>query len=145
MSQSQTMETIATSLKTETDNPQGVLALQFIKVNDYNTFEAEFAITEGDIVFHFFVSPEIAKWSEVSLRKFWGETFPGCLVLAGRQAFNADAPRIKGQHIHDPEMGINSWWFRAYGFGHLLDPHALAYKFFDTLDASLDTAIKSIP
>ena len=36
-----------------------VLPLQFTRVLDYTTFAAEFAIKDGDLVFHFFVTDEV--------------------------------------------------------------------------------------
>jgi hypothetical protein len=121
-----------------------VLSLHFIEVPDYTTFHAKFAIDNGDIVFQFFLSPELKSWSAPSQKKFWGEVFPACLEATAKAHFNADYPRLKAQHIYEPDMELNSWWFRAYGFGLLLDPHKLSLKFLELLDGALDAAIKSM-
>jgi len=122
-----------------------VLPLTFIPINDYTTFRAEFAITDGDIVFHFFKTPEVEKLGDPArVRQYWGDVFASVLEPVAKTIFNADVPRLKAQHIFDEDAPysrqhpLDSWWFRAYGFGHLLDPHAIAYRFAEALDASLD-------
>ena len=134
------METLTEAWK-KGDQIQGVAALQFVKVSDFTTFDAQFAITEGDIVVQFFFSPEIKAWAPQQQIAYWGKVFPSALEPAAKKTFNADFPRLKAQHIYEPDLGINSWWFRAYGFGHLLDPHKLVYAFLEELDRGLDTAL----
>lgn len=115
-----------------------VQPLQFIQVDDYTTFRAEFAITEGDIVFHFFKTAEVMAKPPEYQRHYWGTVFAHVLEPTAKALFKADYPRLKAQHIDDGEMKLDSWWFRAYGFGHLLDPDALAFEFLDALDEALD-------
>lgn len=109
-----------------------VLPLSFIQVNDYTTFRAEFAITEGDIVYHFFITAEIN--GLVNPRRYWDELFPSKLQDVAREYFKADFPRLQAQYI--PEMA--SWWFRAKGYGAKLDPHRFSYRFFDLFDEALE-------
>lgn len=140
MTENLSTQLVTQTLTTEQDSQQGVAPLQFIQVPDYTTFKAEFALTEGDIIFHFFMTPEVEKLRNV--RVYWANTFPGVLEPVAKKIFNAEYPRIKAQHVHDAEMKIDSWWFRAYGFGHLLDPDALAYRFLDALDAGIEAEMK---
>lgn len=130
------------TLSTESDIP--VKGIEFVKISNYTTFSGEFALTQGDIVFHFFLSPELECWSAASQQRYWGEVFPKVLEPTAKASFNAEFPRLKAQHVYEPDMGINSWWLRAYGFGHLLDPDKLVYRFLDALDAALDEAIKQM-
>ena len=131
-------------LQKEQANIQGVAALGFIQVNDYTTFKCEFTIKEGDLVFHFNRTPEVMQREPLSREQYWKQTFPTCLERSAKKVFDCDFPRIMGQFIHEPKLGIEeSWWFRASGFGHLLDPHKKAYAFLDELDASLDAASSS--
>lgn len=118
---------------------QAVLPLTFVQIEGYTTFRAEFAVTEGDLVFHFFMTPEIEALPEKERKHYWAERFAEVLEPVAKEHFLADAPRIKAQHVCD--MGIDSWWFRAKGFGHLLDPHRFAYQFLDKLDQALDDQI----
>lgn len=119
--------------------------LAFQEVNDYTTFKAEFAMEAGDMIFHFYKTPEIR--SLPNPRGYWAEVFPSVLEPVAKKAFDADYPRLKAQHVYDEEQPhsptepLDSWWFRAYGFGHRLDPHSVAYRFLDALDAALDEAI----
>jgi hypothetical protein len=136
-------------IRMESETNHEVLALQFVPVTEYTTFRAEFAITAGDIVFHFFKTPEVeALGNAQTVKKYWAEDFATTLEDVAKKVFNADAPRIRAQHVYDDEPPhskqepLDSWWFRAYGFGHLLDPHALAGRFVSSLDASLDNFMR---
>jgi hypothetical protein len=112
-----------------------VLPLTFIAIDGYTTFRAEFAITEGDLVFHFFVTDEVQALQ--SPKKYWHELFPQALSDVADKHFNVTFPRLKAAYT--PEQA--SWWMRAVGFGKVLDPHRFSYKFFDALDSALDAAM----
>jgi hypothetical protein len=144
MSQSnpnKTEASIAASQIGRNEKIQGVAALAFIPVTDLTTFSGEFTITEGDLVFHFNRSPEVLAKPAAEREKYWRTTFPTCLEKVAKKVFECDYPRIAGQFIHEPDLGIiESWWFRASGFGHLLDPHRKAYDFVEELDKALDEA-----
>jgi len=116
-----------------TEGDQTVAPLAFIK-SEYTTFRAEFAIVDGDLVFHFFLSPEAEKKTDV--RKYWDQFFPAVLDPVAREVFKAEYPKLKAAKVAD--FNIDSWWLRAYGFGYVLDPHRLAYRFLDALDAGLE-------
>lgn len=117
------------------DGDLPVLPLSFIPIDDYTTFRAEFAITEGDIVYHFFVTDEVQKLPNP--KKYWFELFPQALSEVADKHFNATFPRLKAAYTEEQA----SWWMRAYGFGKVLDPHRFSYKFFDALDSALDAAM----
>lgn len=117
----------------------GVHALQFVQVDNYTTFYAEFALVDGDIVFHFFLTPEMrsnrARW-----RRYWLEDFPTVLEPSALKHFDTtpEAKRLEATYIEDI---VDSWWMRAFGYGHLLDPHQFALGFLEQLDQGLDAVL----
>jgi hypothetical protein len=125
--------------------------LAFREVSDYTTFRAEFAMEAGDIIFHFFKTTEILASPESSQRLYWAEIFPSVLEPTALKYFGvtADSGRLKAQYIYDEESPhtrkepLNSWWLRAFGFGHRLDPHAVALKFLEILDSDLEAGLAS--
>ncbi len=126
------------TLKAEGDLP--VLPLQFIQVTEYTTFRAELAITDGDIVFHFYVTEEVKQLQKPTPREYWlGDNgiFPNALSEVAQQHFEVGYPRLKASYTEE----MASWWLRAYGFGLLLESHKFAYAFLERLDAALDAAI----
>lgn len=112
--------------------PHEVLPLQFIRVSDYTTFEAEIAILDGDIVFHFYVTPEVNKGSNPKL--YWLQLFPVVLSEVAQVHFNATFPQLKAAYTEEKA----SWWMRAFGKGMVLDPHRYAYAFLERLDGALE-------
>jgi hypothetical protein len=109
--------------------------VQFTKVNDFTTFNAEYTYIGNDLVMHFFLPPE-KRLSNPADRDYWLNTFSNCLDAAARRYFNADYPRLMAKYTEE----VESWWFKACGFGHVIDPDALAAKFLKGLDAMLDAA-----
>jgi hypothetical protein len=100
------------------------------------SFKAEFAVVRGDIVLHFFLpkhavieSPE----SRQAWMNYWLKTFPAKLDPVAKEYFEADYPRIMAKYT--PEVA--SWWFKAQGFGDVLDVAEFLSKFFEKLDAAL--------
>lgn len=113
--------------------------MQFIKVSTYTTFEAEYAIDDNDIVFHFFLPPELANQSRSkNIKKYWLETFPQKLEPVVYAVFKAQFPRVQASHIE--ELGLDSWWLKAYGFATVLAPESLCALLFSELDKALDTS-----
>ena len=125
------LKRVTSTVEREQGNKLPVFVLNFTPVLDYTTFAAEFTVTEGDIVFHFYVTEEVNKRPDVN--RYWKEVFPSVLEPIVKEHFNADFPRVKAAYTEEK----GSWWLRAYGFGHLLDPHKVVYMFLDKLD--LDT------
>ncbi len=111
------------------------LPIQFMKVTDLTTFAAEVAVSEGDFIYHFFVTDEVNARQDP--KQYWLELFPTVLQAAAQDYFKADFPRLKAAYTEEQA----SWWLRAYGFGRVLDPHKLALKFCDALDKALDAAL----
>lgn len=116
-----------------------VLALFFIPITEYTTFRAEMAITEGDIVFHFFPTDEVQALTHPTPAKYWTEFFPAALERVAKAYFNADESRLKAAYTEE----LASWWLRGFGFGHVLEPQKFGYGFLDALDKALDGAITS--
>jgi hypothetical protein len=114
-----------------------VLAIHFIDVTEYTTFRAELAVTEGDLVFHFYPTNEVHALKLPTPEKYWKEVFAAVLEPVAKQYFNAEEPRLKAAYTAEQA----SWWMRAFGFGQVLDPHKLAYGFLEVLDKALDGAI----
>jgi hypothetical protein len=115
-----------------TESDAGVQPIVFVQCDEYHHFRAEFAVVGGDLVFHFFPPKR-----PHDLDVYWGGFFPAVLDPVAREAFKAEYPRLKATRI--TEFEIDSWWFRAYGFGQGLSPPALAYRFLDALERGLDT------
>lgn len=114
-----------------------VMPIQFIPVTDLTTFAAEVAITEGDFVYHFYVTPEVNAGTDP--HKYWLETFPQILEQTAKEYFKAEFPRVRAAYTEEKA----SWWMRAFGFGMVLDPHKLALSFCDALDSALDKATQN--
>jgi hypothetical protein len=113
-------------------------ALKFTKVDNFTSFNAEYTYTGEDLVLHFFLPPE-RRLPEA--RTYWLETFPACLDVAAREFFRADYPRLMAKYTEEFE----SWWFKAHGYGHVIDPDAFAAKFLKGLDARVDAALSPRP
>ena len=101
-----------------------MLPIRFQTVDSYTTFAVEYAVSDGDIIFHFYPTLEVQKMAEP--KKYWIELFPSVLDPTAQAHFQAKA----------------SWWMRAFGFGMVLEPHQLAHNFFDKLDQALEAALK---
>lgn len=106
-------------------------------VTDLTTFAAEVAVTEGDLVYHFYATDEVNALP--SPQQYWHELFPAVLERTAKEYFKADFPRLKAAYTEEKA----SWWLRAFGFGRVLDPHKMALRFCDVLDAALDAAMQS--
>lgn len=111
------------------EREQGVKPLDFKKVQDYTTFDAEYAFDRNDIVFHFF--PPHA--NEVT-RQYWLSQFPAVLDKFAQKFWEVEYPRLMAAYTEE----LNSWWLRAFGFGNQGDPEARALKFIEQLDAELE-------
>ncbi len=114
-----------------------VLPLNFLTVKDFTTFEAQYAITDGDLVFHFYVTDEVNKLADPRL--YWLTVFAECLEQTAVDYFKAGAARLKAAYTEEKA----SWWLRALGFGLVLDPHKSVYGFLEALDRSCDAAMKN--
>jgi hypothetical protein len=115
----------------------GLPVLEFTKIEQFTTFRAEFAFDGDDIVFHFFLPPELVPHTNTrEVRKYWLETFPKVFEPVVIDVFKVQPPRIQAKYISD--MDLDSWWFRAFGFASTLSPDALCAKLCETLDQALE-------
>lgn len=124
----------ATKVAEEAQGALPVYSIHFIPITQYTTFRAEVAVSDGDLIFHFFVNDEIKARSDA--QQYWTDLFPTVLSQVATEHFAVDYPRLKAAYTEEQA----SWWMRAYGFGQLLEAHKFAYVFFDKLDAALDAA-----
>lgn len=109
---------------------------EFIKIDCYTTFLAEYALIGPDVVLHFFCSKEVDKLARQIKDEYWLNIFPSCLSPVAESYFNATKPRITAQYV--PEMV--SWYMKCRGFARRLDPEAFIENFLDNLDVSLTSA-----
>lgn len=137
MNSSLSPERATSTMKAEQKTELPAIPIQFMPVADLTTFSAEVAVTEGDLVYHFYPTDEVQKMPGAA--KYWKDVFPQVLEQTAKSYFNADFPRLKAAYTEEKA----SWWLRAYGFGLVLDPHKLALRFCDVLDEALDAAIAS--
>jgi len=128
---------VSSTVESEQKAVLPVLALHFLDITDYTTFRAELAVTEGDLVFHFYPTNEVHALKRPTPMAYWSELFPAALETVAQKYFDANESRLKAAYTEEQA----SWWLRAFGFGHVLDPHKLAYGFLEALDAALDGAI----
>lgn len=126
-----TTETQATSLLQE-QTDQAVPTLLFTQVRDYTTFTAEHAFDGNDIVFHFFLTPEITP--EQGGKEYWSVTFPEALSEVAQQVFQAGYPQLRAAFTAEQD----SWWMRANGFAVVGIPEERVTSFYAELDQALD-------
>ncbi len=112
-------------------------ALTFTPVS-FRYFTAEHTLNDRAVIIHFFVSDKLkAAWDIKQLEYWWLNTFAATLSVVAKEHFKADAPRIVAKYT--PEVA--SWWFKAQGYGHLLDLAAYLDAFFLRLDDTLHDAL----
>lgn len=128
---------VSNPLDATDDLNTGAIAWQPMKFEQktYPMFHVEYSLNDGDFVVHFFVRPEfVSKYPEAALRTWWMETFPQHLSPIAMEHFDAKIPRILAKYT---EMTA-SWWFKAQGYVHLVDPLGFLDQFFQKLSRSLD-------
>jgi len=103
---------------------------KFKQVKDYTTFNAEHAMIGGDVVVHFF-RPKGVKVDDV----YWKETFANALSAAAQEHFQAGYPRLAAKFTEE----VDSWWFRARNYEHILDIDHYMDKFYGRVDALMDS------
>jgi hypothetical protein len=90
-----------------------------------------------DLVVHFFLPPDLrpADGEElpINFRSYWLERFPKALDEVARSYFQADSPRLQAKYTAE----LNSWWFLAQGYDHLVGLHTFVLGFLEKLDSSL--------
>jgi hypothetical protein len=102
----------------------------------YNNFHVEYAFLDGNFVVHFYVHPNAPQvFPEALLESWWQGTFAHALSSVAQEYFRATLPRIVAKYT----LETASWWFKAQGYGELLDPIAFLHGFFELLDETLPT------
>jgi len=110
---------------------------KFNREEGYTTFIAEYAVRGDDLVFHFYLTPELdAEPKDGPVAVYWMRTFPSVLDATAQSFFNATAPRLQAKYTQE----LQSWWLLAQGFGMAIDPEKLALSFLEKLDGCLDEA-----
>jgi len=115
------------------DQTQAVRGIHFVKVSDYTSFDAEYALVGVDIVIHLFQPHDGAHG-----RNFWCNTLPEILDRHAREFWEETYPRL--QAAYTPEL--DSWWFRAFGFAYQGLPHERVHKFLEGLDTKIDDVLR---
>jgi hypothetical protein len=73
------------------------------------------------------------QWRPAKVQSFWIERFPVGLNEVAQDHFKATSPRLQAKYTAE----INSWWFRAQGYDHLIDLDAYVLSFLEKLDERL--------
>lgn len=100
------------------------------------SFKVDYTILNGDLVLHFYLpkhatidSPE----SRQAWMAYWLKDFPAKLDSIAQEYFEAGYPRLMAKYTEE----VSSWWFKAQGFGVVLNVGEFVQKFLDKLDESL--------
>lgn len=118
--------------------------IQFVQVESFTTFMVEYALTDGDIVVHFFPPREayVAALTNGEPRvdpeylRYWKLTFPQVLSPVAESYFKTTYPTVQATYVDE----MTSWWLRAGGFATRMDPAGFIMRFFEALDRALDAA-----
>ncbi len=107
--------------------------IEFTQVGGYTTFRAEHMMLEGDIVIHFFRP----KGQDDD---YWKDKFADGMNEVAQKHFHATYPQLVAKFTEDDGAGnsLDSWWFRARGFDHLIDFEENLVGFYDKLDTAMD-------
>jgi len=118
--------------------------LKFTKVERYTTFLAEFVVSDGSIIVHFFPPREAYELSlstqqprvNAEFLRYWKTKFPEVLSPVASSYFMAAPPVLVATYVEE----MTSWWMRVGGFSNRNDAESVINMFFDVLDAALDAA-----
>jgi len=115
----------------------GKAVIQFTPVPAYTTFTAEYALVGGEnIVVHFFLTPEMQQGTGNAGDGYWLTRFPQVLDGVAREHFQANFPRLMAKYTEE----LQSWWFKAQGYGDRIDLDKFLTAFFEKLDVALERA-----
>lgn len=112
----------------------------YTKIKEYTTFEAEYTMIGEDVVVHFFPSEELKVAPKQSGETYWKVHFPEVLNETAQEYFNATAPRLVAKYTEE----LYSWWFKAQGYGHIIDLDFFIRRFFEKMDAKLEELFKLV-
>lgn len=105
-------------------------------IKEYQLFRAEYAMKNRDLVVHFFLPSSATGENAYQYRDWWLQDFPQALDEGSQEYFEAGPPRLMAKYTEE----LASWWFKAQGYDHLLDPLAYLERFLTVLDARLAQA-----
>jgi hypothetical protein len=107
---------------------------KFTPVVHLASFRAEWVLQSGrDLVIHFFPPVGLAGPGNPVHRDYWLTRFPTFLDSTARSYFQAERPRLQAKYT----VEVDSWWFKANGYEHIIDLAGFVGKFLEALDASL--------
>lgn len=89
----------------------------------FEEFRAEYALSGDNVVIHFFLPKR--KVTE----HYWKDLFAQALNDVGQEHFQATKPRLVGKYTEE----LHSWWFKANGYGHIIDIDQYIIQFFEKL------------
>jgi hypothetical protein len=112
---------------------------QFTTVETYTTFKAEYALVDGNLIIHFFETPEHPVDRTASSANYWQLIFPQMLNEIGQTYFQATAPRLVAKYTEE----LKSWFFKAQNYEHILDLEHFVLGFFEALDRALENALST--
>jgi len=113
------------------EDDQPVAGINYTKVTDYTTFDAEYALVGSDIVIHLF-----QPFDKKHPPRFWQDRVATILDRFAQQFWRAQYPRLKAAYTEE----LDSWWLRACGFADQGDPEARIHKFLMGLDDEVEKA-----
>lgn len=104
----------------------------FTKVR-YDTFVAEYNLDNDNVVVHFFLPKRRVT------ERYWKSMFADALNDVGQDHFQATAPRLVARYTEE----LHSWWFRAQGYGHIIDLETFVENFFVKLDLRMGPSLQT--
>jgi len=99
----------------------------------HENFRAEYALVNEDLIVHFFLPESVDPSQASAYRNWWYTDFAKIMSEEAQAYFGAEYPRIMAKYTEE----VASWWLKAQGYDHLLDPLAYLQRFFAQLDARL--------
>jgi len=105
---------------------------KFEKVT-YNAFKAEYSLAGSDVVIHFFLPKR--KVTE----GYWKTHFAQAMNDIGQEHFQATAPRLVAKYTEE----LNSWWFKAQRYDHIIDLAKFLSQFFEKLEARMAPVLET--
>jgi hypothetical protein len=105
---------------------------KFKKV-EYDTFKAEYSLTGNDVVIHFYLPKR--KVTEA----YWKKYFAEAMEDIGQEHFQATAPRLVAKYTEE----LNSWWFKAQRYDHIIDLARFLSQFFEKLEERMAPVLET--
>jgi hypothetical protein len=118
--------------------------LKFTQVEQFTTFLAEYVVSDGAIIVHFFPPREAYEVSlstnqprvNAEFLRYWTTKFPVVLSPVAENYFKATQPVLSATYVKE----MTSWWMRAGGYSGRADAEDVIKQFFVVLDSALDAS-----